>query len=557
MDKSSRYLLIVVGLVAVAVVSVGVTYYSVKTKTALAPVVAPVVETPVVQQPAAPAPEPTILESGVSWLVEPQKLGDLKLIDASISLDGSTVRSPIEYYKIGTDNGKEVIIADVPPDDPTNDFLLYFVKQSDTSYDVLSSMTPSRFDDKGGFTYGGGGFASNVTINKEKKYSSIISPDYVAYTVPLDIVGEEYLSGAHLGDVKDVMKEVKTYPNGILYNTVASGDIESVVSQIFILKKLDGVLQQYQYTPRLYGDDSVLNATWAGASESNKDTYQYLNTRGCGMGGYVSIFADGKVPALKETGTLDWGDLHAYDNRSTIYEISDTNHPLLKNLYEQIPSNYGEMTYDLFLRSHSLVVIKDKLGRYLLLNNTKYGPSAECGKPVVYLYPTKTTQVSVSVDASITKSEPAYNDGWNVVAQPNGDLTMADGSHYDSLFWEGIGHGYYPTIDKGFVVARKDIETTLKSQLATMGLNKKESSDFLAFWLPKMPSTPYVRLSWLSTRDMNALAPLTVSPKPDTMIRIFLDFKGLESPVAIDPQILSAPARNGFTLVEWGGLLQK
>ena len=72
-----------------------------------------------------------------------------------------------------------------------------------------------------------------------------------------------------------------------------------------------------------------------------------------------------------------------------------------------------------------------------------------------------------------------------------------------------------------------------------------------------MPSTPYVRLTWFGTQQLNALAPLYVTPKPDTMIRIFLDFEGLKNPTQIKPQTLSAIPRKGFTLVEWGGLLRK
>ena len=88
-----------------------------------------------------------------------------------------------------------------------------------------------------------------------------------------------------------------------------------------------------------------------------------------------------------------------------------------------------------------------------------------------------------------------------------------------------------------------------------MGLNAKEIADFRDFWLAKMPTTPYTRLTWLTTGEMNTLAPLAVSPKPDTMIRVFLDFAGLSSKENISPQILPHYDRNGFTLVEWGGLL--
>jgi hypothetical protein len=50
--------------------------------------------------------------------------------------------------------------------------------------------------------------------------------------------------------------------------------------------------------------------------------------------------------------------------------------------------------------------------------------------------------------------------------------------------------------------------------------------------------------------------PLTITPTPDTQIRLFLDFEGLTTPIPLAPQMLSAPPRSGFTVVEWGGLLR-
>jgi len=89
-----------------------------------------------------------------------------------------------------------------------------------------------------------------------------------------------------------------------------------------------------------------------------------------------------------------------------------------------------------------------------------------------------------------------------------------------------------------------------------MGLNEKEMADFLEFWLPKMPNTPYVRLTWFGNKLMDRLAPIFVMPKPETIIRVFLDFEGLGSKINLPPQKLSSPARKGFTVVEWGGLLR-
>ncbi|MBR3753397.1 MAG: hypothetical protein IKK50_09750 [Ruminiclostridium sp.] len=48
-------------------------------------------------------------------------------------------------------------------------------------------------------------------------------------------------------------------------------------------------------------------------------------------------------------------------------------------------------------------------------------------------------------------------------------------------------------------------------------------------------------------------AVLTIEPQPDTLLRVFMAWQPLEAPVDIEPQTLTAPARTGFTVVEWGG----
>ena len=160
------------------------------------------------------------------------------------------------------------------------------------------------------------------------------------------------------------------------------------------------------------------------------------------------------------------------------------------------------------------------------------------------------------MEANISDSKPVYKtDGWTVTAGQSGKL-KADGIVYDYLFWDGQGHGEYPDLrDRGVAVKQANIETTLMKNLMALGLNDRETADFLEFWLPKMPVTPYVRLTWLGTAEMDRLAPLIVSPVPDTKIRIFLEFEGLARPKYLKPQKLTAVKRVGFTLVEWGGLL--
>ena len=48
-------------------------------------------------------------------------------------------------------------------------------------------------------------------------------------------------------------------------------------------------------------------------------------------------------------------------------------------------------------------------------------------------------------------------------------------------------------------------------------------------------------------------AKLKVVPSPDTVIRVFMAWQASDEFVEIEPQKLSAPVREGFTVIEWGG----
>ena len=49
-----------------------------------------------------------------------------------------------------------------------------------------------------------------------------------------------------------------------------------------------------------------------------------------------------------------------------------------------------------------------------------------------------------------------------------------------------------------------------------------------------------------------------IPPSPDTVIRVYMQFMASDTPVDIPEQELApAPARSGFTVVEWGGSVRK
>ncbi|MBQ7123727.1 MAG: hypothetical protein IJO01_03845 [Oscillospiraceae bacterium] len=176
------------------------------------------------------------------------------------------------------------------------------------------------------------------------------------------------------------------------------------------------------------------------------------------------------------------------------------------------------------------------------------------GKPVIYLYPEKETLVSVNLDfdGKLTYTYPAINNGWRVLAKPDGTLTnLADGSTHYYLFWEGTARPKW-TYEKGFVVKGSETEKFLRENLAKMGLTPREYNDFITYWVPKMQENKYNLISF-SGAEYSEIAKLTVDPKPDSVIRIHMMWKAHDEPIEIEPQVLPTYERKGFTLVEWGG----
>lgn len=188
----------------------------------------------------------------------------------------------------------------------------------------------------------------------------------------------------------------------------------------------------------------------------------------------------------------------------------------------------------------------------LLLTGCRSLPAPE--KPVIYLYPEEEMTVEVKLDfsGSLTSTYPAYKDCWKVIAQPDGTLTDPDtGKEYYCLFWEGIADTDY-TITSGFVVAGKDTEAFLEEALAQLGLTSREANEFIIYWLPRMEHNAWNLISF-DTSVYQENAKLTVSPTPDSLLRVFMTWQALDAPIQIAAQILPTFERTGFTVVEWGG----
>ena len=177
-------------------------------------------------------------------------------------------------------------------------------------------------------------------------------------------------------------------------------------------------------------------------------------------------------------------------------------------------------------------------------------------KPVVYLYPERETDVHVELElteAELSTTYPRYNNGWDVTAYADGKLVnKADGTHHRYLFWDAVNCRTHFDFSKGFCVAGSDTESFLKEKLTYMGMTEEEMNEFIVYWLPRMEHNKYNLITFQGDAYTNS-AKLDITPKPDSVLRIFMAYAPLEEAIDIEPQQLETFERNGFAVVEWGG----
>jgi len=181
-------------------------------------------------------------------------------------------------------------------------------------------------------------------------------------------------------------------------------------------------------------------------------------------------------------------------------------------------------------------------------------PPGTTGKPVIYLYPEKDTEVTVTLtyDGLLKYTYPKYNNGWHVLAKKDGTIiNYEDNMEYSYLFWEGYDD-LNCDFSKGFCIRGEDTAKFLQKTLAEIGLTPKEYNEFIVYWLPQMQDNPYNIISF-QYENYCEMAKLEIAPQPDSLLRVFMAFKPSESFVEIEPQEFSTFQRNGFTVVEWGG----
>lgn len=180
-----------------------------------------------------------------------------------------------------------------------------------------------------------------------------------------------------------------------------------------------------------------------------------------------------------------------------------------------------------------------------------------CGgvaKPILYLYPEKTTKVTVSFEHPelLETTYPKFVDRWEVTAKKNGDLTDKNGKYYYGLYWDEA-KVHMTDFSTGFYVTKDNAITFLEEKLSTIGLNGRERNEFITYWLPILEKNGQSLVYFELTEERESYNPIYINPKPDSLLRIVIHIKKVDHKINILKQNLTKFKRRGFVAVEWGG----
>jgi hypothetical protein len=487
-------------------------------------------------------------------------------------VEWTTVEGSFHFYEVGTIKAqtyknKKLVVLQLDCDGPCFSPFLYRYAYDPIKNELILLERHSSED------YMSVAFVvANYQSNKSVLYKGIEPPQTISIPNSDKVLELQVAHNSYLPDDLTVDKFVFTdEQNGNLYSQSGSSCLR--------LKSPDGSTSLYGYNPHFF-DSETITASWDDNSTSTNITenYHYV-AGGCGITGTCYL----TLPSITEDQLTKFGktsngiDLYTTKDpvegfsiditkasghdpsKTSAKEDFDNYFQMYKNSYQynteaqKIP----QMDFQTFINSKSVLYWKDPLNRWTGLLRADVTPPAECGKPVIYLYPEKTTDVSVQVDVDkFTKTIPAYGKtGWTVKADPDGTLyNYADKQTYPYLFWEGQeSTGVVPT--EGFSVHRDDLEQFLDESLTKLGLNSTELKDFKEFWLPRMLENDeeYFMISFLGTSEFNKVAPLTITPAPQTLIRVFMYYHPTNTDYEMTPQKLTTLPRKGFTVIEWGG----
>ena len=348
---------------------------------------------------------------------------------------------------------------------------------------------------------------------------------------------------------------------------------ECFYTNAFFVFRPDGTYLKYAYIPEIFDAEEKSDWRYRGLEGSLielndghklRDNYNFYTRMGCSdnEADYISVVSP---RVLSKDQLIQAGKI--IDTQDPIY-ILPNEHQLLKDFYQDYKQNRGEWYYmtgealpDLeisledFVASTPLFFWEDPFSRLIRFTNRSFVIPFMC-EPVIYIYPEKEQEVTLKLPhkMKLLSTYPEYGSGWTVMVNPRGEITDSDKNIYEYLFWEGV-YGIWPENSSGYVVKRENVEEFFIKILPQLGLKNNEIHDFIDAWLPEFQNAPFYKISFYDQKLIDVIIPLDINPRPDTLIRVLMEYKGLGESISLEEPVVSLPpVRKGFTVIEWGGL---
>jgi len=179
-------------------------------------------------------------------------------------------------------------------------------------------------------------------------------------------------------------------------------------------------------------------------------------------------------------------------------------------------------------------------------------------KPNIYFYPSQTTEITVDLPKTkLTVTYPEYDSWRKIMAHPDWTLVnTADNQEYSYIFREGVIEKDFD-MNEWYVVKWSDTAKFLQEKLSYLWLTPVEYNEMIVFWLPKMLENPYNIIHFATKSEYDDKNPLSISPQPDSIWRVFMVRKSSEKSITIKEQWLTPIKREWFTVIErWGSQLK-
>jgi len=185
----------------------------------------------------------------------------------------------------------------------------------------------------------------------------------------------------------------------------------------------------------------------------------------------------------------------------------------------------------------------------------------KCYDSPLYLYPETTTNVVIQPKVSnrVYYSKPGLISGsWKLRVDPKGIITDRAGITYNKVDYNYFSSDYSPP-GYGLVATQANLNQTLNFYARSLGLNEKETKDFVSFWEEELTHSlaPYYLISHYPAETASKIMSFEINPTPQTFLQVIMYLKPLQLPISIPlPTFNQIPPRKGFTAVDWSGKIE-